>query len=78
MHGEVEPVYSYVLNLFVDDGSDNVRVVLWKNQIQRLLNKTDEDIVSNRNNSFEDAKNELLGNIVKIIGRTSKNRWKTS
>jgi hypothetical protein len=65
--------YSYVTNLFLDDGTDSVRVVLWKNQAQRLFGMSDEEIVSKRNGSFEDLKNDLLGRIVKFIGRTSKN-----
>ena len=29
--------YGCVLNLFIDDGTDNIRTVLWKNQILNLL-----------------------------------------
>ena len=70
------PGYNYVLNLFLDDGSDNVRTVLWKNQIINLLKKTDEEILQYKDNpaAFETVKNELLGEIVKIIGRTNMNK----
>lgn len=68
--------YNYVLNLFLDDGTDNVRTVLWKSQIQRLLGKSDEEILKYKDNpaEFEAIKNELLGEIVKIIGRTNMNQ----
>ena len=72
-HGTVEPTYSYVSNIFLDDGTENVRVVLWKNQSQRLFSMTDEEIISKREEGFEEVKNELLGKIMKFVGRTSKN-----
>lgn len=72
-HNKVTPSYSYVMNLFLDDGTDTMRVVLWRNQAQKLLNKTNEEIISAKDDSFEDTKNELLGKIVKFIGRTAKN-----
>ena len=72
-HNKVEPSYAYVLNLFLDDGTENVRVVLWRNQVQNLFNMTNEQIIANKDGSFEDIKNELLGQIVKFVGRTNKN-----
>jgi len=72
-HNKIEPVYSYVTNIFLDDGSDNMRVVFWKNQSQKLFNKTNEEILAMKDGSFETIKNDLLGNIIKIIGRASKN-----
>ena len=67
------PDYSYVTNVFLDDGTENIRVVLWKSQTQRLLGKSHEDILAGRENGFEEEKNELLGKIVKFTGRTNKN-----
>lgn len=67
------PDYSYVSNLFLDDGTENIRVVLWKNQTQKLFNMLHEDIVKNKDSGFEDIKNELLGHIVKFKGKTNKN-----
>jgi ssDNA-binding replication factor A large subunit len=72
-HKEVKPDYSYVLNLFLDDGTDNMRVVLWKNQVQRLLGKPHEEIVSMKDSPFDTVKNDLLGRIIKFVGRSNKN-----
>jgi replication factor A1 len=72
-HNKVDPNYSYVLNLFVDDGSENIRVVLWRNQVKNLLDKTHEEIIELKDSSFEDIKDDLLGKIIKFVGRTSKN-----
>ncbi len=72
-HGKVEPTESYVTNIFLDDGSDNIRVVFWRNQTQKLFNKTNDEIVAMKDGSFEEQKNSLLGNIIKVIGRSTKN-----
>ncbi|MCF7865823.1 hypothetical protein K9L67_03720 [Candidatus Woesearchaeota archaeon] len=67
--------YGAVLNLFADDGSDNIRVVLWKNQILNLLGKTEEQIMTYKDNpeTFEEIKTDLLGVMAKLIGRVTKN-----
>jgi len=74
-HGEVKPNYSFVLNVFLDDGTDNIRVVCFRNQALKLLNKTQEQMLEYKDNpeKFEEMKTELLGKIVKFVGRTTKN-----
>jgi replication factor A1 len=69
-----KPDYAYVTNIFLDDGTENIRVVLWKNQTQRLFNMSHDDILQKKDSSFEDIKTELLGKIVKFVGRTQKNQ----
>ena len=72
---EIKPDYSYVFNLFFDDGTDNIRVVCFRNQMQTLLKKTHEEILTFRENPslFESTKHDLLGKMVKIQGRVAKN-----
>jgi replication factor A1 len=67
--------YGAVLNIFVDDGSDNVRVVLWKNQILNLLKVDEHELMKFRDNPaiFEPVKTDMLGLMVKFIGRVTKN-----
>jgi hypothetical protein len=67
--------YSCVLNIFVDDGTDNIRTVLWKNQVLNLLGITDAQLLEYRDRPelFDQAKTDLLGMLVKIIGRVTKN-----
>ena len=72
-HNKVEPTYSYVLNIFLDDNYETIRAVFWRNQLQRLLGKTHEQILALREGSFEDVKNDLLGKQIKVIGRAVKN-----
>ncbi len=74
-HGKVEPSLSYVLNVIMDDGSANIRTVLWKNQTYHLLNKPDLDFNAVKTNLslFEESKTDLLGEQFKFIGRVTKN-----
>jgi len=67
--------YGCVLNLFVDDGSDNIRTVLWKNQILNLLGLSEQQVLELKDapDLFEQKKTDLLGLIVKISGRVNKN-----
>ncbi len=74
-HDNVEPDYSYVLNLIVDDGTENIRTVFFRGAMEKIINSNKEKILSYRENpeKFEEIKTELLGNIVKINGRVKKN-----
>lgn len=75
-HGNINPQYSYVFNLFLDDGTENIRAVFFKNQAEHLLEMTPEQILVYRENpeKFEEVKTKLLGNIIKVIGRVTKNK----
>jgi hypothetical protein len=74
-HGDVEPTFSYVFNMFIDDGSSNIRVVCFRNQLANLLAKQHEEILQYRESPdiFEAVKHDLLGHIVKIQGRVVNN-----
>jgi len=74
-HGNVKPDYSYVCNLFLDDGTENIRGVFFRNQMAHLIGKAHADILAFRESPdlFQDMKNQLLGTIVKVTGRVTKN-----
>ena len=74
-HGAVTPSLSYVLNVILDDGSGNIRTVLWKNQTDHLLNKPhlDFNLIKTNLSLFEESKNDLLGEQYKLTGRVTKN-----
>ena len=75
-HNSVLPSYAYVLNLFLDDGTENIRVVCFRNQALNLLSFEDGDMQKLREkpDDFEAIKTELLGNMVKFVGRVVKNQ----
>ncbi len=74
-HGNVIPAYSYVLNVVLDDGTETIRCVFFRNHVEKLLNLSQQQLLNLRNNpaEFEASKNELLGTIVKLNGRTNNN-----
>ena len=74
-HGNVIPAYGYVLNAVLDDGTETIRCVFFRNQAERLLNLNQEQLLKFKSEpaEFEAAKNNLLGTIVKLNGRTNKN-----
>lgn len=74
-HGEIKPNYSYVLNVFLDDGTDNIRAVFFRNQAERLLAINKDDILKYKDEpeKFEEVKTKLLGEQIKIVGRINKN-----
>lgn len=74
-HGEVKPAASYVMNLVLDDGSSNMRCVLWKNQTTSLLEKSESEIARYKDNmaAFEEVKTDLLGEQLKLLGQVKKN-----
>jgi ssDNA-binding replication factor A large subunit len=76
-HGAVTPNYSCVFNAIVDDGSDNIRVVFFRNQMERLLNKSTEEVLAYRENldSFEPVRSDILGKIIKIVGKVNRNMF---
>ncbi|MEM4259641.1 MAG: OB-fold nucleic acid binding domain-containing protein [Candidatus Woesearchaeota archaeon] len=74
-HGAVIPDYSYLISIYLDDGTSNIRTVFFRDQVQRLFNLSDTELIEFRENiqGFEQYKNELLGTIIKIRGRVNKN-----
>lgn len=74
-HDAVTPVYAYVFNVFLDDGTGNIRCTFFRNQADRLTGKTPEQMNVYRESpeKFEEVKNTLLGEIIKIAGRVKKN-----
>ena len=74
-HGNQTPSYNYVMNLFLDDGSDNMRATLWKEQIGQLLQKSDDEIISIKDDAdkLEEVKTDLLGKIIRARSRVKIN-----
>jgi replication factor A1 len=74
-HGQVKAAFSYVLNAYIDDGTDSLRAVFFREQAQKLLGKTNEQLLTFKDSpeKFEDARNEVLGANIKLVGRAAKN-----
>lgn len=74
-HGKQEPKFNYVMNLFLDDGTSNLRASLWKEQINILLGKSEDEVLTLRTNQdlLEQTKTDLLGKIISARARVRKN-----
>jgi replication factor A1 len=74
-HGLIKPNYGYVVNLVLDDGTDSIRVVMFREQMQQLFKKKDDELQQLRlqPSEMEPLKNELLGEQIVISGRVVKN-----
>lgn len=74
-HGNVAPDFNFVLNAILDDGSDTIRCVFFRDQAEQFLSKSAEDIKAFRSvpEAFDPIKLEMLGEQFKIAGRVKKN-----
>ncbi len=74
-HGNVIPAYAYVLNAVLDDGTETIRCVFFRNHAEKLLKLNQEQMQKFKNNpaDFEAVKNELLGTMIKVNGRANNN-----
>lgn len=73
-HDKQEPDYSYLMNFVLDDGTETIRCVCFRNAVEIML-ESDEDTVKQLRitNDFEPIKKKLLGKIIQANGRVQKN-----
>lgn len=74
-HGLVIPKPVPILNFLLDDGTDNIRVVCFRDTVNKVTNKTEGEVLEYKENplAFESVKQELLGKHVMLTGRVTKN-----
>ena len=63
----------FVTNIMIDDGKGNVRVGCFDDVAAQVLGMKKEEVLANKEGSFEEAKQAALGEIVKIKGRAKLN-----
>lgn len=63
-HGNVPPKQTPILNIFFDDGTGNIRAVLFRDQALKLLNNK---------SSLDEIKKDVLGKQIVLRGRVNKN-----
>lgn len=68
-HGRVTPSERALLNFIIDDGTDSLRVVLFSDQLEKLISL--EKLKDNL--AFVDFKTDLLGSEVMIRGSVRRN-----
>jgi replication factor A1 len=74
-HGLVKGKSACVLSMVLDDGSDNIRVVAFREQAEQILKLNEDSILEFKIHpeKFDEIKMSLLGEQVIIVGRTTRN-----
>ncbi|MBI4141900.1 hypothetical protein HY484_03175 [Candidatus Woesearchaeota archaeon] len=76
-HPTALPDIAYVMNVYLDDGTDTIRCVFFRNQAEKLLNKQKQDFLNYKQTPdlFEEIKTALLGEQFRLAGRVKKNTF---
>jgi replication factor A1 len=72
-HKEIEPKHNLILSILIDDGTDDIRVVFFRDLAEKLLGaKTDELLALEQEKRYEFIKEKLLGREIQLTGRVKK------
>lgn len=74
-HGKVSPASAYVTNVVLDDGTGNVRVAFYRNQLLMLLGINEDKILAVKSDpeSFKELTKPILPKVIKVVGKTRLN-----
>lgn len=74
-HGKVEKRLVPILNMIIDDGTDNIRVVCFRDLAETALGMKAEELAGKKGDPafFEDVKKNILGKQMQVTGRVSMN-----
>jgi hypothetical protein len=68
-----EPESRLAISCVVDDGTDNIRVVLFRDQARKLLGVDEETEKEGDRDAVEDAAEEVIGKQIRVEGRARYN-----
>ncbi|MDD5417184.1 MAG: OB-fold nucleic acid binding domain-containing protein [Candidatus Aenigmarchaeota archaeon] len=71
-HGPMTPEYLVILNCVLDDGTDNVRAVFFRDNALKIMGMPLEEALGNRGNIFESL--DILGKEFTVTGTLRKNK----
>jgi len=72
-HGDQVPKFSYIVNFTLDDGSESIRVVCFREMALKALNLDDESMMKLKDDPSGFQKEKYLGLQIIIEGRVKKN-----
>lgn len=74
-HGYVKENINPILNLFFDDGTENIRVVAFRNNVAKILGLNNEEVKKLKDdiNKFMEIREKVLGSQIIINGKANKN-----
>ncbi|MBI5148355.1 DUF2240 family protein [Candidatus Pacearchaeota archaeon] len=71
-HGAVVPIKNIIFTMVLDDGTENLRAVSFKDVVQKLFNASESEITDI--NFFLQKKNEIIGKEYWLEGRARQNK----
>lgn len=74
-HGEVEPEYALAISAVIDDGTDSIRGVFFRDQARDLLDMDEDEELDGDVETVEDAAEGVAGKEVELEGRTRYNDY---
>ncbi|MFB6174834.1 MAG: DUF2240 family protein [Candidatus Nanohalobium sp.] len=74
-HGEVEPNKALAISAVVDDGTDSIRTVFFRDQARELLEIDEEEETEGDIDAVEEGAEKATGKEVEIEGRTRYNDY---
>lgn len=76
VHGEVQPIKSMVISVEIDDGSDTIRAVFFRENAKKLVGFDENEIerLIENDTLYDELKNKLLGRIIVVRGRIKINK----
>lgn len=80
-HGEVEPKHAMVVTGVVDDGTENIRAVFFREMAEKLIGRKTEDMVNDiKNRGIDTVMEDIqpLGNEYVLKGRVKRNSFTES
>lgn len=74
-HGKVEKKVVPIVNVILDDGTDNIRVVCFRDAAESVLGKDAESLSKIKENPglFEEIKKSIVGKQLQVTGRVNMN-----
>jgi len=74
-HGAVMSVPQAILNIVFDDGTDNIRVVSFRDNVKQILEMDDVSVLKDNADAFRDVQRKVAGKQLRIQGRVQKNTF---
>lgn len=74
-HGFVQSVPQAVLNFVFDDGTDNIRVVCFRDLVKQVLEVDDVSLMKDNPSAFRDVQRKVAGKQLQVNGRVTMNTF---
>jgi len=75
VHGPVTSVAQPILNIVFDDGTENIRVVCFRDVVKQVLDLDDVLTLKDNPDAFRDVQRKVAGKQLKIQGRVNRNAF---